>query len=139
MLGFAAPNGIEISNANIISLPPGPPKDYKASMDVTDEADDEFDEHVVGLSEGETPSETQSFCVARTALATRCGIYSRAPPCRGARSQAPVELTLRVVPLCLDIYSMAILARVYSTNNMHAIWISFLALLCVTIQVFDLE
>jgi len=34
---------------------------------------------------------------------------------------------------------MAILARVYASDNLHAIWISFLALLCVSIQVFDPE
>ena len=31
---------------------------------------------------------------------------------------------------------MAILARVYATDNFHALWISFLALLCAVIQVF---
>jgi hypothetical protein len=57
VLGFPSSKGIEISNANMIAYPP--PQEFRPpfhppSKDVTDEADDEFDEHVVGLSEGET-------------------------------------------------------------------------------------
>ena len=56
MLGFPSTMGSEIANANMLAHTP--PQEFRPnfqpSMDVADETEDEFDEHIVGLSEGES-------------------------------------------------------------------------------------
>jgi len=119
MLGFAAPpKGIEIStSANMAFRPPGTPQDFKPSMDGTDEADDEFDEHLVSMSEGESRGASASLNSVRDAsrvmqthtqssrrVAPRQKFTSTTASCvpgeRGARSKSAVELTLRMA-LCI--------------------------------------
>lgn len=153
MLGFA--NAVEISGRSPIS--PLKPDDFptaKPSGTIlnTDEHEDEFDEHVVSMSEGRARSHTRPRVTRADApdledlpCFTALLRLTRTPRAhaRTLHSQYVLRLLLVAadVPGILlptetpDIYSMAILARAFGSDNLHFVWIAFLALLCATIQV----
>ena len=153
MLGFA--NAVEISGRPPISpLKPGdfPTAKPPGTILNTDEHDDGFDEHVVSMSEGGARSHTLPRVTRVDApdledlpCFTALLRLTRAPRAHARTLRTQYVLMLPPVPADVpgilhpmktsDIYSMAILARVFASDNLHFVWIAFLALLCAAIQV----
>jgi hypothetical protein len=90
MLGFASPpHGVEISNRNMIYAPTLAP----GALTNTDEADDEFDEHVVSMSEGRPRSSWQKKSIHIYAKCNSCQPRARAQYLNSKMLSAGTPLT----------------------------------------------